>query len=70
MLKIILFSYLKYKLMINTPGTRVGPGFYKQTLAVKSRKNTQNSALIFFIFLLVMPKYEGPKISPEVGEKQ
>ena len=31
---------------LNTPGTRVGPGFRDQTLAIKSSKNTAKS--VFF----------------------
>ena len=48
-----------------------------RTLTVKSRKIALKSAFVkkLFIFLLVMPKYEGYKKNsflniPEVGEKQ
>ena len=70
-------------LMLNTPGTRGGPGGCDQTLAVKSRKNARKST--FFrkkknykkkcIYLLVMPKYWVKNYFahgsfPEVGQKQ
>ena len=31
----------------NTPGTRVGPGFRDQTLAVKSKRDVQKSAVFW-----------------------
>ena len=46
---------------LNTPGTRVGPGFHDRKRAEKN-------------FLVVMPKYVGGEFSfgsiPEVGEHQ
>ena len=45
----------------------VGPSFRDRTLAIKSRKNSRKSAFVKKtaeikkrIFLLDMPKYEGP----------
>ena len=40
--KYVFISYIRHKIVHNTPGTRVGPGFFDRTLAAKCRKTPEN----------------------------